>query len=368
MKIEPFALERYFARYEFSAPYLLSCSDCEPLDMSELLSMAEKPSLQLWNKLKLAYTESQGNPALRYEISKLYNTINTDDIVVLVPEEGIFIGMNILLNPGDHVITTYPAYQSLFELAISLDCELSKWEPSDTGKFEIHDLVNQIKENTRLIIINFPHNPTGISITEKELQQIIEIARKREIFIFSDEMYRMLEYDEKDRLPSVSDLYHNSISLFGLSKSFALPGLRIGWLTTKNKKLIESIINFKDYTSICSSAPSEILAIIALQNKERIIKRNLEIIKKNLKIFENFTIRYSHLFKWKKPKAGTICFPELIIDESVDSFCQKLVDQSGIMLLPASVYHYQKKSVRIGFGRTNIPDILNRLENFLKTY
>ena len=131
MNINTFKLERYFAKYEFSAPYLLCSSDCEALTMDELTIMSDSDSLQLWYDLKLAYTESQGHPVLREEISQLYTSIKPEDLLVLTPEEGIYIAMNTLLNKGDHVITTFPAYQSLYEIANSIGCELSQWTPKE---------------------------------------------------------------------------------------------------------------------------------------------------------------------------------------------------------------------------------------------
>jgi len=368
MKIKPFKLERYFAEYEFTAPYLLSCSDCEPLGQSELLDMADEESKKLWNNLILSYTHSQGLPLLRQEIAKLYSKISTDDLVVLAPEEGIFIAMNILINQGDHIVTTFPAYQSLYEIAHSLGAGISNWLPDKNGRFEVDDLFKLTNENTSLIIINFPHNPTGETISEDQLLQIIEFAKKKDIIIFSDEMYRLLEYDPAARLASVSDIYENGISLSGMSKSFALPGLRIGWLGTQNKSWIRKIIEFKDYTTICPPAPSEILALIALRNKEQILDRNLTIIKNNLVILETFIDKYSAIFKWNKPKAGPITFPELIIQQDIDSFCKELVDKKGLMLLPSSVYDYPHKKIRIGLGRKTFGESLTKLDEYLTDY
>ena len=104
MEIKTFELERYFARYEFSTPYLLCSSDCEPMEMQELLSMADNESIKLWDNLKLAYTDSQGNPLLRDEISKLYSSISPENVMVSAPEEAVFIAMNSILKKGDHMI------------------------------------------------------------------------------------------------------------------------------------------------------------------------------------------------------------------------------------------------------------------------
>jgi len=368
MKLNPFKLERYFARYEFSAPYLLCTSDCEALSMQELLDIADNNTLKMWHNLKLGYTESQGHPVLREEISNLYQRIKPSNVMVITPEEGIYIAMNSILEKNDHVITTFPGYQSLYEVANSIGCKVSKWIPrqKDTWVFNIDDLRNLIRENTKLIVINFPHNPTGATITQTELEKIVDIAREKNIIIFSDEMYKFLEYNESNRISSTCDLYDNAVSLFGMSKSFGLAGLRIGWLTTKNSELFEKFATYKDYTTICSSAPSEILAIMALRKKSKILKRNLNIIQENLKLLDEFFREYSKLFEWHKPKAGPIGFPELKTNEKVSDFCLDLVNKKGVMLLPSSQYDYGGNNFRIGFARKNMPQALEQFKEYIR--
>ena len=365
MKIKPFKLERYFAKYEFSAPYLLSSSDCEPLALSELLALADGDCRALWNNLKLAYTESQGHPLLREEISKMYAGISKEDILVLVPEEGIFAAMNVLLESGDNVVSTFPGYQSLYQVAESNNCAVSRWRPGKNLQFNVEDLLALLTDRTKLIVINFPHNPTGGMISRPDLDKIVAAARKRNIVIFSDEMYRLLEYDEKDRLPSVCEVYENGVSLGGLSKTFGLPGLRLGWLATRNKAIQGELAAFKDYTTICGSAPSEVLGIIALRNKEKLRNNNLGIIRGNLALIEAFAARHSGWFSWKTPKAGSVAFPEIRIKESAAEFCEQLVKEKGIMLLPSDVYDYDRKCVRFGFGRKTLPEVLPIFEAYI---
>lgn len=369
MKITPFKLERYFARYEFSAPYLLSCSDCEPLTMEELLSLSDQETSTLWKQLSLGYTEAQGHPLLREEISKFYASIKANEVLVLTPQEGIFIAMNVLLEPGDHVVSTFPGYQSLYDVARAIGCDVSRWGPKirdNSWKFDPKDLEAAIKENTKLIVINFPHNPTGALLNRSDYEATINIARERDIVLFSDEMYRFLEFNEKDGLDSASDLYENAISLFGMSKTFGLPGLRIGWLTTKNREIFNQLASFKDYTTICNSAPSEILALVALRAKDKIVAKNMEIISRNLGILDDFFKRFSHVFEWIKPQAGSIAFPKLMLEEGSDAFCSDLVDKQGVMLLPSTVYDYHDNHVRFGFGRKNMPDVIRQLELYLQ--
>jgi aspartate/methionine/tyrosine aminotransferase len=367
MKIKEFKLERYFAKYEFSTPHLLCCSDCEPLSLKELLNIADTNSRKMWDELGLGYTESQGHPVLREEIARLYKTINAENVIVVTPEEGIYIAIHTILNKGDHVITTFPGYQSLYEIANSLKCKVSKWEPieQDDWVFNINELSNLIRENTKLIIINFPHNPTGATLYQHELEEIVEIAKQKNIFLFSDEMYRYLEHNENIRISSASDLYDNAVSLFGMSKSFALAGLRIGWLTTKNTALLKQFSEYKDYTTICSSAPSEVLSVMALRAKDKILRRNHEIIHDNLKLLEDFFSTYNKRFEWIRPKAGPICFPKLTEEIPVDDFCAGLRKKKGVLLLPADLYDYDRNNFRLGFARKNMPESLSKLEEYI---
>lgn len=366
MKLKPFALERYFAQYEFSAPHLLSCSDCEALTLSETLAMADDEASSLWNKLTLGYTESQGLPLLRKEVSSLYQNIDPKNILIAAPEEAIFIAMNTLLEKGDGVIVSGPGYQSLYEVAAAIGCEISFWYPNnDTLRFNVEHLESLISKNTKLIVLNFPHNPTGSMISTDELMHIIKLAQKHNCCIFSDEMYRFLAYNEEDELPPVCDLYDKGLSLFGMSKSFGMPGIRIGWLASQSSKLVSQCASFKDYTTICSSATAEILALIGLRNRETIVKRNLSIIENNLKELDSFFEKHSSLLTWQKPKAGPIAFPGLNSDVDITHFCKVLVEKKGVMLLPSSVYGYKSNRYRIGFGRVNMREALGKLDEFL---
>lgn len=368
MKIKPFELERYFAKYEFSVKYLLSSSDCDGLSLLEILSWSDSETKKLWNNLRLGYTESLGLPLLRQEIAKIYKGISTEEVLIVAPQEGIFIALNSLLDEGDHVICTWPGYQSLYEIPNSLGCKVDKWIPSekDNWKFDLTSLEEKINSDTKLIIFNFPHNPTGYLPTKEEFQKIINIAKKYDLYIFSDEMYRFLELNPMERLPSSCEIYEKAISLFGMSKTFGMAGIRIGWLITKNKELYQKMATFKDYTTICSSAPSEILSLIALRAKEKIIDKHLNTIKKNLIILDGFFQKYDKFFNWIKPRAGTIGFPKILFNENSFNFCEQVITDTNIMLLPSTVYDYNDKHFRLGFGRENMPEALVELEKYLK--
>ena len=369
MNLHPFSLERYFAKHEFSAKYLLSSSDCETLGQQELVAMADSTTGALWNNLRLGYTESPGHPLLRREIANLYKTIWPDDVLVLTPEEGIFVAMNVLLKQGDHVIILSPAYQSLYEVAASTGADVTRWTLETDGvkwKLDLSFLQRSIRNSTRLIIMNFPHNPTGFHPDQKIFSSILDFAREKRIAVFSDEMYRFAEYRPEDRLFSVADVYEHGITLGGLSKSFGLPGLRIGWLTTKDKDLMKRFVQLKDYTTICNSAPSEILAIIALRARDRILDRTHQIIHQNLDHADRFFSENYSTFEWIRPMASPVAFPRLKFPEAVERFCDKLMESKGVMLVPGSLFDYPGNHFRIGLGKKNFPEALTKLEEYVR--
>ena len=370
MPIHPFKLERYFAEYEFTARHLLSPSDCETMPMRDLVSQADAEMRAAWDTLALGYTESAGNPLLRSEVAHLYDRIEMDEVLVAAPEEAILITMHALLSPGDHVIVTYPGYQSLYEIARSLGCEITHWTlaPSeDRWRLDLQFLADHITPRTKLLVINFPHNPTGHSLTQEEFDAILDLARRHNLYVLSDEMYRLLEYNRASRLPSACDAYERAVSLSGLSKSFGLPGLRIGWLATRDRSAMSAFAKIKDYTTICSSAPSEILAIIALRARESIVARNLGIVLENLAVADRFFERFSHLFRWLRPLAGPVAFPSLVLEIPIDQFCRNLLTREGVMVVPGSLFEFAGNHFRVGLGRKNFPEALERVAIYVES-
>ena len=367
LPLAPFKLERYFARYEFTTRCLISASDCESMRLPELLEMADADGRRRWEALWLGYTESQGDPALRAAIVAQYTALAPDDILTLAPEEGILIAMHASLRAGDHVVVMQPAYQSLSEVARALGCQVTAWpvRPDASGaawRLDVDELAGLLRPETRLLVINFPHNPTGYLPPRADLQAILALADRRGLVVFSDEMYRYLEASPGERLPPVCDLYERGISLSGLSKAYGLPGLRLGWLATRLPGFIERCLMLKDYTTICSSAPSEVLGLIAVRAADRITARNRAIIISNLTLADEFFRRWPAQFEWPPPMAGPIAFPAWRGPGGVDGLCQAALEQEALMVVPAAMFDYAGERFRLGLGRRNFPDALARLE------
>jgi aspartate/methionine/tyrosine aminotransferase len=366
MNLPPFKLERFFAKYEFNTEYLLCSSDCEAMSIADLLAL-ETGAAEKFQQVWLGYTESQGSPSLRAEICKLYQNIQPEDILIHSgAQEAIFLFMFAAFKEYDHVIVHSPAYQSLAEVARAAGCDVSPWRAreDDGWSLDLDELRHLMRTNTKAIIINTPHNPTGYLMSRADYDALHTFAKANKLLLFSDEVYRESEYDPAQQLPAACDQGDYAISLGVTSKTYGLAGLRIGWIATKNKKIYERMTSLKDYTTICNSAPSEFLAEVAMRNRNRLIERNLGIIKQNLQVIEGLFARHADLFSWVRPQAGSMAFPRYLGGD-VERFCDQLVKEAGVLLLPGSVYDDSRNHFRLGLGRKNLPQAVEKLEQFL---
>jgi len=367
MHLNDFALERFFARWEFRAELLLCASDVEGWPMAELLELASEEDRRRWDDLRLGYTESPGDPPLRAAIAGLYDRVSADDVLVFSgAEEAIFALHNVLLEPGDHAVVIQPAYQSLAEVARAAGAEVTRLElrESDGWRLDPDEVRAALRPNTRLILANEPHNPTGALSDRATFDRVVKLAAESGGRLIVDEVYRFLEFDPADRLPAAADALPTGVSIGVMSKSFALAGLRIGWVATRDRELLARLAAFKDYTTICNSAPAEVLALIALRARDRVLARNRAIVEANLPLLDAFFHRWAGTFEWVRPRGGSIGFPRLLADIPIDRFAEDLVSQTGVLLLPGTVFGDPSNHFRIGFGRTNMPAALERLGSY----
>jgi aspartate/methionine/tyrosine aminotransferase len=366
MRIADFALERYFARWEFAVDHLLCASDVQGYPMAELLALADDDTRRMWDGLTLGYTESTGHPLLRAEIASLYEHLEPDDVLVFAgAEEAIFCLANVLLGPGDHAVVTWPGYQSLYEVAraAGADMTLHELREEHGWAIDIDLLRSQVTPSTRLVVVNAPHNPTGMQPDRATFDALVALAEEVGAHLLVDEVYRFLEFDGVERLPAGADASPRGISLGVMSKSFAMAGLRIGWLATRDRDVLERCARFKDYTTICSSAPSEVLALIGLRARATVLARSRSIVADNLVALDTFFDAWSDRFTWVRPRAGSVGFPRLTVPGvSIDDWAAGLVEAEGVLLLPGSQFDYGGNHFRLGFGRADLPIALERLE------
>jgi len=367
-----FALETYFSKWEFSARYHLTASDMESMTMSDLLSMASAEDRDAFERLWLGYTETYGLSELREEIAATYHSATPDHVLCFAgAEEGVYIAMRVLLGKDDHAIVVVPNYQAAETLPLNI-CAVTgvPLDPDDNWSLDLDRVEREIRANTKLISINFPNNPTGKILERNRFDALVELCRRKGIYLFSDEVFRLIERHASLRLPQVADVYERGLSLNVMSKAYGLPGLRIGWIMTKDSAVLQEMERYKHYLSICNSAPSEHLAMIALRAREPILKRNRQLANKNAEKLRLFFNAFPKRFEWYLPDGGCVGFPRYKGPQKTDDFCEDLLNRAGVLLLPPRIYRSEllptpQDRFRIGFGRKNIDAGLAALGDYL---
>jgi aspartate/methionine/tyrosine aminotransferase len=368
-----FALEVYFSKWEFTAKYNMTGSDAENMTLNELLALASVEDREAFNTVSLGYTETFGAPALREVIATTYDTVRPEHLLCFAgAEEAIYATMQVLLEDEDHAIVITPNYQSAETVPLSI-CEVTgvPLEMDNGWNLDLDRLRDAVRPNTKLISVNFPNNPTGRIIPRAALDTIVEICRQQGIWLFSDEVYRMIERDRSLRLPQAVDVYERAISLNVMSKAYGLPGLRIGWLACKERAMLVRIERYKHYLSICNSAPSEALALIALKARNHILGKNRQIVRNNIGELNAFFADYADLFDWKVPDGGCVGFIPYKGKDGVEAFTRRLVEESGVLFLPSSIYRSELNEVpanclRVGYGRSHVPQGIAALREWME--
>lgn len=355
MQIANFATEHFFAQYEFTTPHLLGSSDCESVTVAELLALAGV-TWEEFGRLGLGYTESLGHPELRRQIAASYASVRDAEIIMLgAPVEGIYLMARAALDPGDEVIVLTPAYDALihlFEHVVGAK-NVKRWSfTPGAGRWELDfaALGHLISPRTKLIVVNFPHNPTGYLPAPAQMLELVAQVERHGLLLFCDEMYFGLVHDGTPAIPSAADLTPRAVVLSGLSKTYGLPGLRTGWLVVKDATLRANLINWKFYTTICPPAPSEFLALAAWRVRDQLRTRSLTRIATHLALAEAFFARWRDRFQWRRPLAGSTALVGMNVP-SVRAYATHLAETAGVLILPAANLGAEDHYLRMGFGR-----------------
>ena len=365
--LEPFRLEEYLAQREFSDHIMFCASDVESRTLEELLSWASTSEREEFFRLPLKYTDPKGDLRLREELARMIPPLNQDQFLCFAgAEEAIYTTARVLLKPTDHAITITPCYQSLKSVAGSI-CEVSESRLKKSHgqwSLDLAEIESLIRPQTRIIFTNFPHNPTGFIPTLREFLDLIDLARKHQIYLFSDEVYQHLSLEPNYTLPSASTLYDRALSLGVTSKSFGLAGLRIGWVSSQDQDILSQLLAFKHYLSISNSAPSEFLSKIAIRNRQRIWNENQALIQSNFKILKTYFQSRPDLFEWFEPQGGCICYPRYLGPDKIKDLADELLNKSGVVILPDWIYEEENNHFRVSFGRKDMPAALARFSRF----
>ncbi|MER6917207.1 pyridoxal phosphate-dependent aminotransferase [Streptomyces sp. NPDC000594] len=373
-RLPDFRLETYLSRWEFTVRHHLTASDVRTMSLGELLELAGDEDRRAFDSLSLGYTETFGDPALREAVAGMYERVGADDVICFAgAEEGLYLAMNVLLGPDDHAVVVTPNYQAAETVPLAL-CEVTgvALDEKRDWALDLDRVADALRPNTRVVSVNFPNNPTGKVIPAADFTALARMCDERGIRLFSDEVYRGLERDPARTLPQAADLSERALSLNVTSKSLGLPGLRIGWIACRDPELRSRLERAKHYTSICNAAPSEVLARIALTARTTILERNRALIAAQLPLFDSFFAGFPELFAWRAPDGGCVAYPRYLGADGVERFCARLVEEAGVLLLPASVYRSELTATpgdrfRIGVGREGAKAALDAFADWLRT-
>jgi len=366
-------LSTLMARLHGRTLHHLSASECETMAVSDLLLLADAGDAARWQDLRLSYTDPLGASWLRETIAGCYAGLGSADLVCFAgAQEGLYAVLHALLQPGDHAVVVVPGYQSVETLATGLaDVTGVALDAEDGWSLDIERVAAAIGPSTRVVCISFPNNPTGKLLEPERFQALVVLCRRHGVWLVSDEVYRLTERDPARRLPPAAETYERGVSIGVLSKAYGLPGLRIGWVACRDAGLTGRIAAFRQYLSVCSAGPSEVLASVALKATGAITSRNRSLADANLLLVQAMLARHPELFDWTVPDGGVVGYVRLRGAEGLESFVLRMAEEAGVLLLPASVFRSDLVALppdrfRIGFGHAGVPAGLAALEAALR--
>lgn len=364
MRFEKFGLERFFARHEFVVKHMLTASDPETMSVRELLALDGDDGSALLD-LRLGYSEPRGLPALRRAIASLYERTPDEAVMVCAgAQEPILLFALAALEPGDEVIVQTPCYQSLSEVMRWTGATVVPWRVHESEGWQLDPerLPTLVTQRTKALVVNVPHNPTGAVLEVDRWRRLMTLAERAGLWVLSDEAYRGLELDGPP-LPAACDVYERAVSTGALAKGWGLGGLRIGWCATRDEALLARMEAAKDYTTICSPSPSEVLAEVAVRHSQAIWARTRARIAAHRELFAGFLERHEGL-SWVPPAAGTMGFMR-VHDGHASAFADKVLADAGVLLAPGPLFLHDDTHLRVGLGRVDFPSALAALEGAL---
>ncbi|MDO5088509.1 MAG: aminotransferase [Leptotrichiaceae bacterium] len=338
MKIAHFGVEEWLNVWENEATYDIAGSSIASFTLDEIISIGNNTKEEFFQELitrKMNYGWIEGSPEFKEQVSMLYKNISPEQILQTNGATGAnFLALYALIESGDHIISLYPTYQQLYDIPRSLGAEVDLWKIKEENNWlpDLNDLRSLIRPDTKMICINNANNPTGAVMEAEFLKEIVKIAEKYGTYILSDEVYKPLE--EGVEIPAIADLYNKGISTNSLSKTYSIPGIRIGW-TAASSEITEVFRKYRDYTMICAGVFDDYLATYVLKNKEAVLERNRKIVSENLEIVKKW-VKNEPKVSLVFPKNVSTSFIKLDIPMETEEFCISLLKTKGVLLVPGN--------------------------------
>lgn len=371
MDIQAFGVEEWLNVWENDAIYDIAGSSIASLTLEEILELGSPDKETLLAELmskKMNYGWIEGSPEFKAEVAKLYQKVQPSQILQTNGATGAnFLALYALIEPSDHMISLYPTYQQLYDIPRSFGAEVSLWPIHEENNWlpSLDELRQLMRPNTKMICINNANNPTGAVMDRAFLEELVAIARESGAYILSDEVYKSLE--EGIDVPAIVDLYDRGISTNSLSKTYSIPGVRVGWIVA-NDEVTERLRKYRDYTMICAGVFDDAIATHVLKNKQAILERNHRIVTENLQVVKDWVTaepRVSVIF----PRHVSTSFIKLDIPEDTETFCIRLLKETGVLLVPGNRFDMPGYA-RLGYctQTDTLKKGLSALSKFLRQY
>lgn len=364
MNYETFQLERWMTRWELDVDYDIAESGILPLSVAEILEIVPDEAAEALRKdlmaLPLSYSEARGTIALREILAATYERATAEDILVTTGAiEANFLLFSALLQPGDHVVAVSPAYQQLHSVPRALGADLDLWSvvQADGFAYDLDGLESLVTDRTKLIVINTPHNPTGATLNDQQLDRVVKIADNVGAWVLSDEAYRWLEIPGGEKLPGpLHDRYERAISVGTVSKPFGVPGLRIGWFVA-NAGIAQKAWGIRDYVSLSPARLSDRIAQTVVAERDSVLRRNAAIITENMATATAWFEKNSDLASWTPPRGGLLAMMRYQLPIPSTELADRLAAEKRVMLAPGSAFGIEHH-LRLGIGQR--PDLFRK--------
>lgn len=353
MDIDVFKVEQWMGEEETKATFNLGETCIDSLTVKELIDLigiSEQTFNEYILNLKLTYGDIFGSKKLLSGIASLYEKIDTKNII---PTHGAiganYQAINTLIEPSDNMVSVMPTYQQHYSIPKSIGAEVRILQLKKENNYlpDMDELNKLVDKNTKMITINTPNNPTGSIMNKESLIKISEIAKQVDAYVLSDEVYRGISEDDS-YITSIVDVYDKGISVGSMSKTFSLAGIRLGWIVSQDDDFIQKCLLRRDYDTISLGRINDYIGAIALEHKDKILKRNKKIVIENRQILDEW-VNSNDNFTYLKPKGGTTAL--IYYGKNIKSYdlCKKLIDEYGVLLTPGSCFEMEG-AFRIGYA------------------
>ncbi len=347
MKLRTFLLDEWLERYEGKIRYNLAASTGPGWTLDDLRRLMTAEENERLLKTSLSYQPGHGTEALRREIAALYGAKADEIQIVTGASEALLALFFLAAEPGANVVLPYPAFPPFLAIPESFGLEVRRYDldAKNGFAFDLPRVASLLDDHTKLVLVNSPHNPTGSVVSEADFRALEDLTTKRGVQLVVDEVYHPIY---RGSAPRSAGEYTRATVLGDFSKAFSLSGIRVGWILERDPKRREDYWNARAHFSISNNFPGELLAEVAVRNRETIFNRAREVVASNLGILDQLFREHREILDWVRPEGGMTAFPWLVEGGNARPFCEAAAAK-GVLLVPGDCFGFPSH-FRLGFG------------------